>query len=130
MRNLILLFLSTTLLFAAQAFYYNNNQKVQLTPLSKDHLESRSAQQSREVKYYVTPNRSVVGISDEILVDTEDIEYILNSYGVELIVKLGESIYLLRAKDASQTLDIANELYEDKRVKLAHPNFIKEVQKR
>lgn len=130
MKKLLFLFLSTIVALNAQTFYYNNNQKVQLTPLPKSLIQSRSAVEGVEMEYYMTPNKSLVGVSDEILIKSDDIEYVLKSYSVELLTKISDTIYLLRVKDRAQTLELANKLYEDTKVELAHPNFSKEIQKR
>lgn len=130
MRKLLFLFLSVAFALHAESFYYNNNQKVQLTPLPKSLVQSKSATEGAQMEYYTTPNSTLVGISDEILIQTEDIEYVLKCYGVELLAKLGNNIYLLRAKERAQTLELANKLYEDEKIELAHPNFSKEIQKR
>jgi len=130
MRKLVFLFLSAALLFSADSYYYNNNKKVQLTPLPKSSLQSKSLKEGVKREFYTIPNGSVVGVSDEILIQTEHIEYILSCYSVELLAKLGDTLYLLRAKEATQTLQLANKLYEDEKVLLAHPNFTKEIQKR
>lgn len=129
MRYFLLLTLFITLQ-AQEFFYYNKHEKVSLTPLAKESNMLRSKTLSSQHDYYLIRGKHLVGVDATLLIKTESIETILATYPLTLIKEIAPKIYLLRASDKSQTLSLSNLLSEDGNISFAHPNFLREVQKR
>ncbi|MDY0121797.1 MAG: hypothetical protein RBR54_07615 [Sulfurimonas sp.] len=130
-RFFLLVLLQTLLLpLLAQDFYYKQNKKVFLTPIQDDTTLLQRSAETQGLKYYKTPNNVIVGVSDEILLHTREIDAVAQAYGLTLIQELATNLYLVRFGDKNTTLQQANKLHEDARVKFAHPNFYKQVQRR
>ena len=127
---LLSLLSSLFLTLLAQDFYYKQNKKVFLTPIQDDTTALQRSTKTQGLKYYKTPNDVVVGVSDEILLHTREINAIVQEYGLTLMQELATNLYLVRFGDQNMTLQQANKLHEDMRVKFAHPNFYKQVQRR
>ncbi|MCD6259463.1 MAG: hypothetical protein J7J31_07660 [Helicobacteraceae bacterium] len=132
MYRLFLLILLQTLLFPlfAQDFYYKQNKKVLLTPVQDVTIVLQRSSGMQGLKYYKTPRDVIVGVSDEILLHTREIDAVAQEYGLTLIQELSTNLYLVRFSDQNRTLQQANRVHEDARVKFAHPNFYKQVQRR
>lgn len=129
MRYLLLF----TLFFSLQAqelFYYNKHEKIPLVPLTKESNMLRSKTLSPTHDYYLLRGKHLVGVDATLLIKTDAIQTILATYPLVLKEEISHHIYLLEASDKSQTLSLANQLSEDTNVSFAHPNFLREVQKR
>jgi hypothetical protein len=130
-RIFLFVLLQTLLLpLLAQDFYYKQNKKVLLTPLQDDTAKLQRSTEMQELKYYKTPSNIIVGVKDEILLHTHEIDALMQEYGFTLIQELSTNLYLVRFSDKKRTLEQANTMHEDARVKFAHPNFYKQVQRR
>ena len=127
---LLSLLSSLFLTLFAQDFYYKQNKKVLLTPLQDDATKLQRSPELQELKYYKTPSNIIVGVGDEILLHTNTIDAVVQEYGLILLQKLSTHLYLVRINDQNATLQQANSIHEDARVKFAHPNFYKQVQRR
>lgn len=131
MRRFLFLFpllLTTPLL--AQEYYYNNKQKVQLTPIESNTSTPQIRSSMKKIRYFETPNKQIVGVGDEIILKTQEIQKVLARYDLTLISELSQDLYLLRVRDSSELFTLSNTLYEDSEVEFAHPNFQRKVQKR
>lgn len=125
-------FLLSTYLIASDMYYYNNNQKVYLTPQesNQSRLQNKSVPNPHAAHYYKTSSNTQVGITDEILIKTKNLDAVLHRYDVTLKKRITSDIYLLKAKESALTLDISNQMYEDSNILYAHPNFIRQIDNR
>jgi len=130
MYKSLLIFSLLFSIVGAQDFYYKNKTKVFLTPVDENTTLSRSSQRNTDILYYTTPTQKLVGVKNEIIVQTKHLESTLQNYGLTLVRELAKDIYLVCVDQKSKTLDLANKLYEDPDIEYAHPNFYKKVQKR
>lgn len=132
MYKQIAAFFFSTYLIASDMYYYNNNKKVYLTPQESNQssFQNKSAPNPHAAQYYKTSSNTIVGISDEILIKTKDIDAVLYKYDVVLKKRITSDIYLLKVKDSTLTLKISNQMYEDSNILYAHPNFIKQIHNR
>ncbi len=127
------IFFFTLSLLKAEIFFYSNNQKVVLTPLDTNASQSvRAIAHAKKptLNYFYVHGKNLVGVGDELLVKTKDINKIVQKYEVEVLQKFSDSIYLLRVKDKAFTIETANKLYEEGEAELSHPNFHREIFKR
>jgi hypothetical protein len=129
-KFLLILCLACITPLLAQEYYYNNNEKVNLTPTEDNINASPSRTSTKTTRYFKTPSKHVVGVKDEIIIKTDFIDSVLADYNVTLVSKLSKNLFLLKVKEISKVFNISNALYEDSKVEFAHPNFYKEVQKR
>lgn len=112
---------------ASDKYYYNNAQKVELTPVE---TISRS---TSTIDYYTTENDIKVGVTTKILVkftDDSNLEIYLTEFTLTLVKELGTNLYLVEVENKDLTIDVANSLYEKDDVKYAHPDFLKKMIKR
>ena len=119
MKKIFLLF-CVTFLFAE--YFYSNNKKIDLTPISV----TRDG-----VKFYSLENGEVLGVSNYILVKFKknvDISKYEKEYNLTLIKKL-KDIYLFKTP-FNQALEISNKMYNLNDVIFAHPDFIHVIKKR
>lgn len=127
--NLSLIILLSTL-SGSDLFYYQSGKKVSLTPFDARHETSRSLSNSQSIHYFKTDSNITLGVNNEIIIKTKHIDIILKKYNLKLKKRLFLDVYLVALKENNATLDIANMLYKNKDVLYAHPNFIREIQKR
>jgi hypothetical protein len=84
-RVIILVFI----LFFANAnenFYYQNNKKIELTPI-KTTQKIQKSYSTQTIDYYKTQNNTTVGVTKEIIVkikEEEALEGILEQYAINL----------------------------------------------
>lgn len=128
-RSFFFLSFLAALLGAQESYYYAKGNKVFLTPLEQNHTMERKAEQ-KTLRYYKNQDGLTLGISDEILIQTDAIEQIVHKYDFKEVEKITQNIYLIQIDDSSKTLDIANKLYEEEDVVFSHPNFYRRVEKR
>ena len=111
----------------ANSSYYQNGKLVNLTPA----LNSRTL--SNSVQYYETRSGNRIGVKDGILVKcNQDIDCmnILKQYNFNNISKVTSTIFLITINNSDDIFKISRDLYHDKKIKFAHPNFIKIKQQR
>ncbi|MEA3383650.1 MAG: hypothetical protein U9Q20_03110 [Campylobacterota bacterium] len=128
MKILYFLSLFISLSFSSDIFYYNGDEKVYLHESTN---ELRTI--NKNIKFYLTSRGSTLGITDKILIKiktNEDINDIINDYNITLVKKVLENTYLIKVKENSQTLEVANEIYLDKRVNISYPDFLRKRTKR
>lgn len=125
----LFLFLANTAL-VAQEYYYSNKNKVLLTPIESNTSTLQSRSLTDEIRYFETPNKQIVGVTDTLILKTQALQRILAHYEVILVSELSEDLYLLKVKDKAQLFEICNKLYKESEVEFAHPNFHKKVHKR
>lgn len=128
-RSFFFLSFFAALLGAQEAYYYSKGKKVLLMPLEHNQTLKRSAEQ-KILHYYKNQDGLTLGISDEILIQTDAIEQIVRKYDFKAVEKITRNIYLIHVGDPLKTLDFANKLYEEEDVVFSHPNFYKRVEKR
>lgn len=128
MKNIIILF---TMLIqygcASDNYYYNNNQKITITP---DNSMLRS---NTNTDYYQNNKGIVLGVTDKLIVklkDDKDLKQILNEFTLTVEKVLSENLYLLKTANKNVTIDISNRLSEKEYIEYAHPDFIKKRMRR
>jgi len=121
-------------LLASDTFYYSNSKRVRLTPIdAQPPLMKSSARVVQNIKYYKTQNETVVGVSNKLIVKFSDgakYDAVVQKYSLTLIKKMFQNTYLFETPQGVDALDLANELYDLAGVAYAHPNFLRDVQKR
>jgi len=128
MKKLTLLIPILLFANANEKYYYKQNQKIVLTPITKSQNRKLS-----KIVYYKTTDNYRVGVTKEMIVKIEDrdiLEHLLQKHSLILKKRLTSSLYLLQADNKDKTLDIANKLHDEIGVSYAHPNFIKEMRSR
>lgn len=118
-RTLLLLLLP--LFLWSSDYYYRQGQKVALSPMA----ESRSGD-GDQVRYYRDASGRTLGVDDNLLFKVEngvDADALLVEYNLTLVKSLGYGLYVAKGTGSGQTLEIANRLYLDQRVRFAHPDF-------
>lgn len=128
MKNILFIFIVFIhYSYADGIYYYQNNQKVMLTPINTS-LRSTSS-----TDYYKNKNGIIFGVNDTLLIKlhkSSDLENILNDFNLSLVKSLTTHLYLLKTSSKDLTIDISNKLSEKAEVFYAHPNFLKKRIKR
>ncbi len=122
MKLLVYLLCFFTSVLNADNFYYAFGKKVEVTKLS----QSRGLDKST-ITYYQTKNGHKVGVKHDVIIGCNKGDLclkVLDSYDIKAIEKLSPTLYLLTLPEDSDPFTIANKLYQEKEIKLAHPNFI------
>ena len=125
-KKIIILFLALTIVGYAGDFYYEYGKKVEVTKLSKKRANSN-------VTYYKTSNGHNVGVNGEILVQCEegiDCQSLLVAQKLEKVTRLTDKIFLVTIAKGENVFEWSQKLYENDKIKIAHPNFIKTKRRR
>lgn len=112
---------------ASDNYYYQNNEKIYLTPVT-DYSRAIS-----NTDYYTNDKGITIGVNDQILLklnNNADIDTVLTKYNLTLEKKLSSLLYLVKVSNKTLTIDTANRLNEDTYVQYAQPNFIKQKMSR
>jgi hypothetical protein len=112
---------------AADSFYYENNQKKELSFLSSTEVENRP------IRLYKNEDDITVGVSDQIIVKAISFNVIqpyLKELNVVLLKKLTNNLFLVKVQNSNSTITIANILAKKRHIQYAQPNFIKTRVKR
>ncbi len=133
LRTCPLLFISVT--NAQDNYFYQNNEKVMLSPVQQFTRSNLSTDQENSVDYYNTAQGQQVGIYNKILVkfkpsDDLDPYLLLSPYDIKIEKQLGVLLYLLTVPSNGLAIDIANRLSEQDFIEYAHPDFIKQLRTR
>jgi hypothetical protein len=123
--KIISVFLGAALsLYAGEVYFHAYGQKVLLTPLPV----SRSVTND-EIKYYQTQDGKKLGVRHEVIIgckkDTNCTKS-LNAYTIKSVKQISPRLYLLKLPENLNPFDVANQLFKEKNIILAHPNFIQE----
>lgn len=114
---------------ASDLYYYKGKKEVYIEPLEKNNI-SRSL---NKLDMYQTSDGKQLGIADTIsiqFIDISNLQTYLTNYDLKIEKDLGNNIYILKTKNKSLTLKIANELALQDDVKFAEPNFYQRIEKR
>ncbi len=121
MKKIFIVFIILIEIISAQDyFYYKKNHKIELIP--------QQVQENKQFFYYKTKEGRLLGISDKILVKSNNktlLKKYLTEYDLTLLKTLSDQLYLIKVSNKNMTLDIANELNEKEGVLYAHPDFKK-----
>lgn len=112
----------------ANASYYENGKLVEL-----ENIHSSRSVNGSYIEYYKNANGQKVGITDDILVQCNegvDCPSVLNQFNLTDYKKLTDKIFVVKIQDYDNIFSVSRALFESKKVKFAHPNFIKERQRR
>lgn len=117
---------------SSEYYYYQNGKKVFLKPSLK--ATKNLANSQSNIHYYDTENNISLGVTNEILITTKsevlNIDDLIERYQLTLLKKISSNIYLLEVSNESELFSTVNELYQEDKIQYAHPNFIKNIQKR
>lgn len=131
-KSTSILLIGLTVAGCATNFYYENDQKVEVTKLH----ESRSYDgnsSKKSVDYYKTSTGHQVGVTNEILVQCKtnvDCKKVIKEYEPLSIVALSDTIFLVSITEDKNVFDFSQLLYSRDEINIAHPNFIKEKKRR
>jgi len=128
-----LLFISVA--SAQDNYFYQNNEKVTLSPVPPLTRSLLSTSQENTVDYYHTGQGHQVGVYNKLLVkfkpsDDLDPYLLLSPYDIKIEKQLGDLLYLLIVPSNDLAIDIANRLSEQGFIEYAHPDFIKQLRRR
>jgi len=118
MKQVFLWILFSSFIFA-DYFYDKHNQR-ELTP--------SPLRATGNIIYYKLDNLDVA-IKDSFFIVLEQgiiLDDILKDYPIKLKKRYNNS-YLIKNLSNKTTLDITNQLYQDKRIKYAYPNFNRKI---
>ena len=127
MKRQILLLIGLSMLGSSGDFYYENGKKIEVVKIQK----KRSSDSS--VEYYKSEKGHVVGVENDLLVECEEkvnCREVLTAYETISVSNLTDTIYLIRISKDKNIFKFAEKLYNNKKIKIAHPNFRKEKRRR
>ena len=110
---------------ASDKFFYENNQKIILTPAN------HSSSSFKNVDFY-NSKKGILGVSDKLIVkfiNTNNLNKYLDEYNLIIIEQLAQNMYLLKTTNKNQTINIANELRKKDDIKFANPDFIRKIKR-
>jgi len=107
-----------------QTFYYQNAQKVYLTK------QETSLRSHLSVDTFVDEHNRTVGVGDEIIIETQNIDALVAKYPIDVVEKIGNRFYRCKVTPKDRVFEIAALIYLEEGVTSSHPNFIKEKQTR
>ena len=131
MSKVLLIFLFTTNLFSAQS-YYENGQKIELTPyiLKKSaSFGQNTNDKNSSIRYYKKSNSQIVGVSNSIIakcLNTSECERVIKKYTTLKFTLISKNIYLIYLQNQDEIFDISVKLYEEGCFLYVQPNFYKE----
>jgi len=115
-------------------FYYQKDKKVFLTPIKiSEKFQKLDVETTDKIIYYTTQEGHTIGINKEFIVKLKEdipIQNLLDKYAILMKKKLAKNLYLLQVTNTEETLSITNQIYMERDVVYAHPNFIKKMQQR
>ncbi len=124
--TLSLLFTSVLLLQASE-FYYAHDKKMKVTELKEKRYTADG------IRYFQTAQGKKIGVTDEIIVQCKESVNcfeLLKDQGFSSISKLSSTLFLVKVAKDENIFTISQKLYEQSEIILAHPNFIKQRQRR
>lgn len=113
---------------SASDYYYEYGKKVNVTTS----YEQRAVN-SNNVDYYITDSGNKVGVTDKIIIECKsgiECTAILNTHGYMNVSKLSDKLFIITINEGENIFEVSRKLYNDKDIKLAHPNFIKTKKRR
>ena len=112
-----------TLLGAGEYFYYNQNERISLTPVDR-------GVQTRDIKGPVTfleKDRNEVVVANRVLLKLSDetkLDALLAKYGLKILKRYETGgLYLLEAPDAYAAIRAANALHDEPGVLFSQPDI-------
>lgn len=122
-RGIYLFFMISVLLYSSD-FYYQNNQKIYLKKISNTF---RSLQHTDT---YIDENNQTLGVGSEIVIEVDEKLFnrdtFIEKYAIEEMTKIANRFYRCKLKDRSKIFETAAKIYQEKSIKSAHPNFIRQ----
>ncbi len=107
--------------------YFAYGKKIVLTP-------GKTARDAKgTIRYFKDSSGREVGVRDEILVQCETTsvcEKLIEKYEITVSERLSDTIFLFKALQGVDLFDLSRELHGEEGVKLSHPNFIKQKERR
>ena len=128
LKKLLLLFLVFSLNLFGDVYYFSNGEKIVLTKISNTRVLAQDG-----TVYYETEFGHKVGVRDEILVECEDgveCKKLLLSYNVKKVSSLSKKLFIVKIFDNENIFEVSQKLYNDNKIKLAHPNFMRQKKRR
>lgn len=108
-------------IYADDVYIYNHGKKMFLIPL----VQTTRDVSNNQVHFFLVKNRNTtIGIDSKVIVKFKqevDINDILKQYTV--FKQLSKSTFVLKAKDTTQAISIANQLTQSGQVVYAQPNI-------
>lgn len=134
MKKIFLLFSFLCFANASDNFYYQNNNKVFLTPITiNQKVQKRDLNQTDIIHFYKTDKGHIVGINRELILKLKEekiLDSLIEKYQLNLKKKLAKNLYLVEVKNTEAIFYTCNKLYNDANVSYAQPNFIKKIKSR
>jgi len=134
MKRILIISLFLFFANASDDFYYQKGKKIFLTPIKiSEKFQKSDVNKTDIITYYTTQKGHMVGINRELIVKLKEdipIQNLLDKYAILMKKKLAKNLYLLQVTSTEETLSITNQIYMERDVVYAHPNFIKKMQQR
>jgi len=131
-KKIIMSLIGLSLLTEASDFYYENGKKVEVVKIEKSHKQQKKSS-GTEVEYYKTSKGHKVGVKNDILVECQedaDCQEVLSAYETLSVEALSDTIFMVTIAKDKNVFEFSQKLYEDIKIKIAHPNFRKEKRRR
>ena len=131
-KEIIMSLIGLSLLTEASDFYYENGKKVEVVKIEKVHKQQKK-NSGLEVKYYKTSKGHKIGVKNDILVECQEDENckeVLSAYETLSVKALSDTIFIVTIAKDKNIFEFSQKLYEDIKIKIAHPNFRKEKRRR
>ncbi len=128
-KQILLIFIGFSITACASDYYYEYGKKIELTK-SYEPYEQR-ALNDNNIEYYTSKSGYKVGVNKEIIVQCKeniDCRSILSKYSLKDISKLSDKLFVVKIHDDENVFEFSQKLYHDNSIKLAQPNFIKNIE--
>ena len=112
----------------SESYYYHHGKKVGLVKLKESRIIA-----GKKVDYYQNNAGQKIGVKKEILVkcnSTDQCKKIFKKYNLNNTINLTDSIILIKIEERDDPFELSQKLYREESIAFAHPNFIKQRQKR
>ena len=127
-KEMVLLLAGVTINACAGEYYYENGKKIEVHKLPESRVLNSS-----DVTYYKTEYGHKIGVNNEIIVQCKNgvnCMKVFSQYGLNDISKLSAHLFLVKVNSDVNVFTLSRKLYDDDKIVLAHPNFIKNRKKR
>ena len=130
--KIILMIIIVCINIFAQNFYYENNNKVELTAIPSARTNIKIKSTSNDIRWYKNDKGQIVGVTNYILVgwkDSSGVMGLLDSLNINVVEKITNDIWKLKV-DGGDVFYLSQVLYQSPKTSFAHPNMVREMRTR
>jgi len=132
-KKIVISLVGLSLMVNASDFYYQNGKKVEVVQIEKSEAKQKKEGNTSEISYYRTSKGHKVGVKNDILVECiegVDCKSVLADYETVTISALSDTIFMVTIAKDKNVFEFSQKLYNNEKVKIAHPNFRKTKRRR